>query len=98
MITNIEVKRIAHETAIELAKILGKKQEKAPEEEQQWLTCKEAAAFLGVTPAYLRRIKDNFPHSKSGDKSQGQLRFFKEGLKEKYINKPSVSKSEKGEV
>lgn len=43
-------------------------------------TTSEAAKILGITPAYLRRIADRYPHVKQGEGKQARLLFRKEGL------------------
>jgi hypothetical protein len=43
-------------------------------------TTSEAAKILGITPAYLRRIADRYPHIKQGEGKQARLLFRKEGL------------------
>lgn len=43
-------------------------------------TTSEAAKILGISPAYLRRIADRYPHIKQGEGKQARLLFRKEGL------------------
>lgn len=43
-------------------------------------TSSEAAKILGISPAYLRRIADRYPHIKQGEGKQARLLFRKEGL------------------
>ena len=43
-------------------------------------TTSEAAKILGISPAYLRRIADRYPHVKQGEGKQARLLFRKEGL------------------
>ena len=43
-------------------------------------TTSEAAKILGITPAYLRRIADRYPHVKQGEGKQARLLFRKEAL------------------
>lgn len=90
MKNTIDLKELAHATALEVVKML-KKEKIVPDSQEHWITCKEAAAIIGVTPEHLRRIKDHFPHTKQGDNSQGQLRFLKEGLMKSYMNGFPVS-------
>ena len=43
-------------------------------------TTSEAAKILGISPAYLRRIADRYPHVKQGEGKQARLMFRKEAL------------------
>ena len=48
--------------------------------ETEMVDTREAARILGVSPAYLRQIKDRFPHKKSGSTQQGRVLFRREDL------------------
>lgn len=48
--------------------------------ESEMVDTREAARILGVSPAYLRQIKDRFPHKKSGSTQQGRVLFRREDL------------------
>lgn len=50
------------------------------------LTSKEAAEYLGISSDYLRKIKDKLPYEKQGENSQGRLLFRRKGLLEAYLN------------
>lgn len=54
-----------------------------------WVTTKKAADILGITETHMRRIKDQFPHRKRGDKQQGQLMFLKNKLYDCYFRSES---------
>ena len=41
---------------------------------------KEAARILGVSPGYLRSMKDKFPHVKVGGNRQGRILFKRSEL------------------
>ena len=41
---------------------------------------KEAARILGVSPGYLRSMKDKFPHVKVGGNQQGRILFKRSEL------------------
>ena len=41
---------------------------------------REAARILGVSPAYLRQVKDKFPHVKTGNSQQGRILFRRDDL------------------
>lgn len=42
--------------------------------------CNTAAEILHVTPNYLRRIKDRYPHVKRGEGRQARLLFDRNAL------------------
>ena len=44
------------------------------------LNTREAAKVLGISPAYLRQIKDRFGYKKVGDATRGHLVFNAESL------------------
>lgn len=44
------------------------------------LTTKEAAAMLKISADRMRKLKDKFPHVKSGSKDQSKLLFLKSGI------------------
>ena len=48
--------------------------------ESEMVDTREAARILGVSPAYLRQIKDKYPHKKSGSTQQGRVLFRREDL------------------
>lgn len=48
--------------------------------ETEMVDTREAARILGVSPAYLRQIKDKYPHVKSGSTQQGRVLFRREDL------------------
>ena len=53
-------------------------------EANEMVDSREAAQILGITPNYLRSIKDRFPHVKVGDKNQGRILFKKSDLLANY--------------
>ena len=55
------------------------------ENEDEYVSSEEAANILGVTPSYLRSMKNKFPHKKVGNHSQGRVFFLKSGLLDNYI-------------
>ena len=46
----------------------------------EYVRTSEAAKILGISEAYLRQIKDNYPHKKAGSKQQGALLFRRDAL------------------
>ena len=50
------------------------------------ISCKEAAAILGISADRLRHIKKRFFPLKVGDKQQGRLLFRKDTLLKCYFN------------
>lgn len=74
---------IAEKTAdIVIARLNGSSIAK---EEDEYVSSEEAANILGVTPNYLRSMKNKFPHKKVGTHNQGRVFFKKSGLFENYI-------------
>lgn len=71
--------------AYKAAKIVISELRKKEQPEQDLVSVKEAARMLGVSEDYLRRIKDRFPHVKSGDSKQGRILFVKNALIPSYI-------------
>ena len=47
---------------------------------KEYVRTAEAAKILGVTPNYLRQVKDRYPHKKTSDSKQGTLLFERDGL------------------
>lgn len=47
---------------------------------KEYVRTAEAARILGVTPNYLRQVKDRYPHKKTADTKQGTLLFERDGL------------------
>ncbi len=70
--------------AKEVVKEMRRTEKEQPEPEL--ISCKDAAALIGVSEDYVRKIKDRLPHVKQGNNNQGRLLFFKEGLMEAYLN------------
>lgn len=81
-LTQKEYRKLVKDIALEVIR-LSKKEEFDPDKEE-WLTTEEAAAILHISPRTLRNNKDRYPHTKVGDKKQGQLRFLRKGLMENY--------------
>ena len=52
--------------------------------DDEYVDAQEAAQLLGVTPNYLRSMKNKFPHIKVGNYSQGRVLFKKSALFENY--------------
>ena len=74
------IKLLAKEVVKEMRRIENEKPH------PQLISCKEAAALIGVSEDYVRKIKDRLPHVKQGSNDQGRLLFVKEGLMEAYLN------------
>ena len=85
-ITKKERAQLIDDIANAVIKKLSNKKKLANEEQDEWVTTKEAAELLHVSDRYLRHIKDRFPHVKSGENGQGCLRFLKKGLLSNYVN------------
>lgn len=71
-----------------LAKEVVKEMRRTEQEKPQpeLISSKEAAALIGVSEDYIRKIKDRLPHVKQGNNNQGRLLFVKEGQMEAYLN------------
>lgn len=50
------------------------------ESDSQYVNSMEAARILGVSPNYLRAVKDRYPHIKAGDQKQGRIMFRRDAL------------------
>jgi hypothetical protein len=85
-----KVMRIEYDTVFIklLAKEVVKEMRRTEQEKPQpeLISSKEAAALIGVSEDYVRKIKDRLPHVKQGNNKQGRLLFVKEGLMEAYLN------------
>ncbi len=64
-----------------------KNPEKGDPSERELVSCSEAAEILGYTPAYMRRVKNQYPHVKHGDNPQGKLMFYKDELVKTFAKK-----------
>lgn len=82
-LTQKERRDLINDITTNVIRVLEKRK-KLVKEEDEWIDSKEAAAIIGVSVSRLRKIKDRFPHTKVGNNAQGQLRFLKSGLIEKY--------------
>lgn len=45
--------------------------------QDEMVDSKEAARMIGVSPAYIRQLKDRIPHVKAGQHKQGRILFRK---------------------
>ena len=79
--TTQELEKFAELCAKRTASIVMKQlQELRYTEANDMVDSKEAARILGITPNYLRSIKDRFPHIKVGDSNQSRIFFKKSDL------------------
>lgn len=46
----------------------------------EYVDTDEAARILGVSPNYLRQVKERYPHVKFGDCKQGRIMFQRDAL------------------
>lgn len=83
------VEKIAQRTAnIVMEQLKGKSQVQIPGiDPDEYVDSKEAARMLGLTPNYLRTMKEKFPHIKVGENNQGRVLFKKSALLNSYKNK-----------
>ncbi len=83
--TNEEMTKLAEMTARRTATIVIKQlSEMHVGESNDLIDSKEAARLLGLTPNYLRSMKDKFPHVKVGDNRQGRILFKRSELLANY--------------
>jgi hypothetical protein len=83
--TNEEMTKLAEMTARRTATIVIKQlSEMHVDESNDLIDSKEAARLLGLTPNYLRSMKDKFPHVKVGDNRQGRILFKRSELLANY--------------
>lgn len=65
---------LSEKVADKVLKRLGKVPVDAQDE---MVDSKEAARMIGVSPAYIRQLKDRIPHVKAGQHKQGRILFRK---------------------
>lgn len=65
---------LSDKVADKVLKRLGKMPVDAQDE---MVDSKEAARMIGVSPAYIRQLKDRIPHVKAGQHKQGRIFFRK---------------------
>ncbi len=65
---------LSDKVADKVLKRLGKVPVDAQDE---MVDSKEAARMIGVSPAYIRQLKDRIPHVKAGQHKQGRILFRK---------------------
>jgi hypothetical protein len=83
--TNEEMTKLAEMTARRTATIVIKQlSEMHVGESNDLIDSKEAARLLGLTPNYLRSMKDKFLHVKVGDNRQGRILFKRSELLANY--------------
>lgn len=83
--TQEEMIKLAEMTAKRTATIVIKQlTELHVENSTDLVDSKEAARIIGVTPGYLRSMKDRFPHVKVGGNRQGRILFKKSELLANY--------------
>ena len=67
-----------------LADLIAKRTAPIVDESNDLIDSREAARLLGLTPNYLRSMKDKFPHVKVGDNRQGRILFKRSELLANY--------------
>lgn len=73
------------------ADIVVKKLKQAQAEQPKFVSTKEAAAILNISPGRMRQIADRFPHIKKGDEKQGKLLFVRDALLELSVRKKDLN-------
>ena len=66
------------ETIKLIRKIVREEFRRVLNESDDWISTEEAARILGITPRYLRRIKDRYPWKQEVDK--GKILFKRSAL------------------
>jgi hypothetical protein len=72
-----EMKELAALVADQVVKKLNGAQNLS---QNEYVDAKEAARILGVSPNYLRTMKEKYPHVKFGDYKQGRIMFRRDAL------------------
>lgn len=75
-------KECCEQIARQVAQIL--RQEELSIDRREYVSTREAASILRVSPDRMRHLKDKFPHIKVGENDQGKLLFLKRSLLERY--------------
>ena len=76
VLSDKQMEQIASKTANIILRKMKEDNEPTPE----MVSVKEAARILRISEAHMRRIKDQYPHMKIGDKNQGRLLFKRDSL------------------
>lgn len=75
---------VAERTAVEVLKKLS--ENTSPRMNDEWVDTKEAAKIAGITPIYLRSIKDRFSYRKVGGTAKGRVLFNRQEITDYYLN------------
>ena len=65
---------------------LEKKKDVKVLSEPEYVNTNEAARILGVSPNYLRIVKDKYPHIKTGEHKQARIMFRRDALLNVFVN------------
>lgn len=66
--------------ATKTANILLRKMKEDMEPPTEMVTVREAARIINISENHMRRIKNQFPHIKNGEKRQGHILFLRDAL------------------
>lgn len=66
--------------AAKTANIILRKMKEDKEPPTEMVSVKEAARILNISENHMRRIKNQFPHIKNGEKQQGHILFLRDSL------------------
>lgn len=80
--TRQESRMIAEELYKLMRKDIARMHDAVREQQEEWLSSAEAARYLGVSVAYLKKNIDDIPHTKVG-----RLNKFKKSSLYQYINR-----------
>jgi hypothetical protein len=79
--------RTANIVLKKLAETAGNSSSGRTNDNEEWVDTKSAAQILGVTPNYMRAIKDKFNWKKVGGSERGRVLFNRQELTNYYLNK-----------
>ena len=66
--------------ATKTANIILRRMKEDKEPPTEMVSVKEAARILNISENHMRRIKNQFPHIKNGEKQQGHILFLRDSL------------------
>lgn len=80
ILSNKQIQQIADKAAEKTAKLVLSRMKAEPKTEPILVSVKEAARILGISVDHMRKLKDDYPYIRRGNKQQGHLFFIREAL------------------
>lgn len=74
-----EFRRMVNEIAIKTADMVCERLQ-ISYEKPEWINANQAAEILGLSPLYIRQIKDKFVYIKKGDSKQSRVLYKRESV------------------